>query len=186
MRKQLGLEKKPLNLYIDSETYAALAARAEEWEMKPSQMVSGLVRTLCDLPLDYQQKKIEAALKVKYGRDQFIAFLRSVAQAIPPEAKSIRKPGVKEEYQPDTWLLGSIGILAFFNPSEENVGQVFSAATTLKAEHKLTEVIVVSPLADTMPQSTRSDLAGAKIAVVSIADLTIQLKKHIRTEQRKK
>lgn len=171
------------NITIDPLVKERLMEKAEKKGVKASVILSALAKIYCELPVDETEAPIEKDLKIKYGRDQFLAFLKSVAQVIPPEAKPIMKPDVKPEYQPDTWTLGTTGILAFFNPNGENVGHVFSAASTLKAEHKLNEVLVVSPLADTMPESARSDLAGAKIEVVSIANLTAKLKKYARKKK---
>ena len=122
-------------------------------------------------------KPIETALKRVFGRDQFLAFLRGVGEAIPPEAKAAIPPDADETYTPDTWILGKTGIHAFYNPAENNVGHVFADATAIKAKHKVSHVIIVSPTADLMPEVARKDLATANIDIISISNLIPQLKK---------
>lgn len=166
----------PKKIYFDDEALAILDAHASAMgDRKRSMIVCALLRALAGRPPKKEESAIVAQLKKVFGREQFLAFLTAVASALPKTAEAIKCPE-KEGYEPEAWKIKDTGILAFYSPSELNVGTLFLKASTIKAKHQLERVLVVTTNGNMVETAIREDLRNANIIIVSLADLPALLK----------
>lgn len=167
-------------IYLDAEAAGLLAQAVVALDMPKSNIVCGLVRCLHGFRPKAGEDRLVAQLKRVFGRDQFLAFLGAVRAALPDYAEPLPCPA-KPDGEPETWKLPfGVGVLAFYAPTEPNVGALFAKASALKGEHRLARVLVVTTNGNSVSTSARADLEAAKLFVVSLADLPATLKRLAR------
>lgn len=170
----------PKKIYFDDEALAILDAHASALgDRKRSLVVCALLRALAGRPAKTEDAPIVTQLKRVFGREQFVSFLKAVAGAMPKGAEAIIAGESKQGYEPEAWKIKGAGVLAFYSPTDLNVGALFSKASQLKSKHRLDRVFVVTTNGNMVDASVRQDLAGANIVVVGLADLAATLK-HVR------
>ena len=167
------------NNTIDPEVKACLMRKAGEKGVSASIILSALAKVYCNLPVNDVEQVIENDLKGAFVREQHLAFLQSVAEILPSQAKPVLKQSDqgRDDFTPDSWTLGKTGILAFFSPTGTNIGQVFEKALLLKTDYSLKRVLVVSPQADTVPPDARRAMRLSEFEIVSVQSLPNRLKK---------
>lgn len=175
--------KKPaLNITVAPEVRDALEARAAHYDTSISGLISALAKVWCGLPLLPVEKAVEADLKRIMGREQFLSFLKAVNDALPDSANPV--PCGKAGGAPEAWVLGAdVGVLAFYQPNEANVGDIFTKASRLMAEFALGRIIVATTNGHTLDDVFRQRLNGAGIDLVSLADLRVVLREATNAHQ---
>lgn len=177
--------RRPINLTVSDEVRAALESRADTIGVSISRLVGALAKIYCGLPIEDTERPVEIGLKRVIGREQFLAFLAAVRAALPDYAEAL-PCRTKPEGDPEAWELPfGVGVLAFYAPTEANIGLLFAKASALKTEHRLARVLVVTTNGDTMPSGPRADLAAAEIVVMSIAELPAAVAKLAGRKPRK-
>lgn len=177
IQHQRGVAEK---VYFDAEAKDLLASTSVNLGLHKSKIVCALIRLAAGGKPRPGEERVAEQLKRVFGREQFLAFLGAVRAALPDYAEPLPCP-TKPDGEPEAWKLPfGVGVLAFYAPTEANVGLLFSRASTLKRERSLARVLVVTTNSDTVPADTRADLAAAGIVVVSLADLPRELAKLAR------
>ena len=159
----------PARIYFDAEADGLLNQLAVELDMPRSNIVCALVRALSGRPARTGQEKVGVKLKRVFGRDHMRAFLRSVADLVGRDATPIGKPNdTGEEFIPSAWDTNhGYAVVAFFHPSQENLGEVFSQALNAKNATGQDRVVVVCPSAEVAPANSRETLQSAGIYLVT-------------------
>lgn len=161
----------PRKIYFDDEALAILEAHASAiGDRKRSLVVCALLRALAGRPAKIEDAPIVTQLKRVFGREQFVSFLGAVSEVIGAEAKAI--PCEKAGGLPEAWIFqAGLGVLAFFQATEANIGDIFTKASRLMADYSLNRVIVATTNGHTLDGGFRQRLAGAGIDLVALADL---------------
>lgn len=122
------------------------------------------------------EERIVALLKRAIGRESLLNFLRAVADVIGSDAKAIAS--AKGDGVCEAWVLPhGVGVLAFFQPNQANIGDLFTKASGMIADYSLSRVIAVTTNGETIAAALRSRLSVAGIDLVSLADLRAELAK---------
>lgn len=177
--------RKPLNITLPDEVREALAARAEAFGISQSKILGTLAKIYCFLPVDPSEVAVENDLKKAMGRAQFLAFLQCVSVTLLSSniAKSIVPIGLRPDHLPETWTVGDVGLLAFYSPTAENIGDLFAKVMKLRHEQGVGRVIVVTVNGNVLNESTRATLEAAQISLVSMPDLREELGKLTPTKK---
>lgn len=176
--------RKPLNITLPDEVREALAARAEAFGVSQSKILGALAKVYCALPVDPSEAAIEGELKKAMGRAQFLAFLDVVGTTlISIDEKAFTPLNLRPNFSPEAWSFGDVGILAFYSPTAENIGDLFSKVMKLRHEHGIGRVIVVTVNGNMINESTRASLEAAQICMVSMPDLRAALGKLTPTKK---
>lgn len=144
-----------------------------------SNIICALIRAMAGISPKQREEPVYTQLKRVFGREQFLNFLQAVAVALPRESEPVVPEDANDEFLPQSWLIKEeedgmpvkVGVMAFFNPSGENIGKLFTEASGFKAAHKVPKVYVIVPLEDVVPIETRNDMRSAGINIISLAGL---------------
>lgn len=141
-----------------------------------SNVICALIRVAAGGKPRPGEEAISALLKRAIGRESMLQFLTAVAEVIGTDAKAV--PHSKPNGNPEAWVYPSgVGVLAFFQPNEANVGDIFTKASKLMADNSLKRVIVATTNGHTLDGAFRERLGAAGIDLVALADLRGELAK---------
>jgi hypothetical protein len=170
-RKPSGERGTVERFYADKEAREILGVLIVEQGMNLSNVVCALIRAAGGRPPRPNEVTIYTQLKRVFGREQFHAFLKSVGEALPEKAEQIHRTSEKPESPADAWKIAGCGVVAFFNPSEQNIGQLFALAAKPQEQNGFAKVVVAVPLAEAAPKGHRDAMEAANIHIVSISNL---------------
>lgn len=184
----------PRRFYLDSEANNFLNQAAVSFGNMPvSNVICALIRALSGARPRIGEDVVFNQLKRVFGREQFIAFLKGVAKALPPEAKPIIPHGTLsgselEKYQPDIWMLSPMEalIIAYFAPTAENLGSMLTRCLSAKAKYGVKKVLIVSNDAEAIDPKQRDDLSKMEFFFVSLADMRKEIEKARTTKEYQK
>lgn len=163
-------------IYFDTEASDLLVDLVRVTGLKKSNVVCALVRIVSGVSPRPGEERVCSLVKKAVGRESLMQFLDAVREVIGDRAKPV--PCGKAGGVPEAWVFQSgVGVLAFFHPSEANVGEIFTKASKLKADYALSRMIVATTNGHSLSDTFLVGLRAAGVEIVALADLRTALDK---------